>query len=115
MCKWSITYIIMYKQINNSTHHCTSTSGLLHISLWTNKLTTVPITVLLLSTQIIDFFYNIWKKKKIRKKIEKWTATTTEIYNNVSKWLLFNSEIFQLHHGKDKLIFNEMMMSSTLY
>ena len=24
MCKWSITYIIMYKQINNSTHHCTS-------------------------------------------------------------------------------------------
>jgi hypothetical protein len=34
----------------------------------------------------------------------------------VSEWLLFNtnSVIFQLYHGKNKLIFNEMMMSSTL-
>ena len=33
-----------------------------------------------------------------------------------SEWLLFNanSAIFQLYHGEDKLIFNEMMMS-TLY
>jgi len=31
--------------------------------------------------------------------------------------LLFNanSAIFQLYHGKNKLIFNEMMMRSTLY
>ena len=93
MCKWSIICIIMDKQINN-------------ISL--------PITVLLLSTQINDFFFTIYEKKK-KKKIKKWTATTTDIYNNVSEWLLFNSEIFQLYHGKDKLILNEMMMSSALY
>ena len=35
----------------------------------------------------------------------------------VSEWLLFNtnSTIFQLYHGENKLIFNEMMMRSTLY
>jgi hypothetical protein len=35
----------------------------------------------------------------------------------VSEWLLFNanSAIFQLYHGENKLIFNEMMMRSTLY
>jgi hypothetical protein len=36
-----------------------------------------------------------------------------------SEWLLFNanSEINQLYHGEDKLIFNEMMMmtSSALF
>jgi hypothetical protein len=35
----------------------------------------------------------------------------------VSEWLLFsgNSAIFQVYHGENKLIFNEMMMRSTLY
>jgi hypothetical protein len=35
----------------------------------------------------------------------------------VSKWLLFNanSVIFQLYHGENKLIFNEMMMRPALY
>ena len=35
----------------------------------------------------------------------------------VSEWLLFNanSAIFQLYHGENKLIFNEMMMRSALY
>jgi hypothetical protein len=35
----------------------------------------------------------------------------------MSEWLLFNanSAIFQLYHGKNKLIFNEMMMRSALY
>jgi len=35
----------------------------------------------------------------------------------LSQWLLFkaNSTIFQLYHGENKLIFNEMMMRSTLY
>ena len=34
-----------------------------------------------------------------------------------SEWLLFNanSANFQLYHGENKLIFNEMMMRSTLY
>ena len=35
----------------------------------------------------------------------------------VSEWLLFyaNSAIFQLYHGNNKLIFNEMMMWSAFY
>jgi hypothetical protein len=35
----------------------------------------------------------------------------------VSEWLLFNanSTIFQLYHGEDKLIFNEVMTRSALY
>ena len=35
----------------------------------------------------------------------------------VSEWLLFNtnSARFQLYHGENKLIFNEMMMRSALY
>jgi hypothetical protein len=35
----------------------------------------------------------------------------------VSEWLLFNANlaIFQLYHGENKLIFNEMMMRSPLY
>jgi hypothetical protein len=35
----------------------------------------------------------------------------------VSEWLWFNanSAIFQLYHGENKLIFNEMMMKSALY
>ena len=34
-----------------------------------------------------------------------------------SEWLLFNANwaIFQLYHGENKLIFNEMMMRSALY
>jgi hypothetical protein len=35
----------------------------------------------------------------------------------VSEWLLFNanSAIFQLYHGENKLIFNEMMIRSALF
>jgi hypothetical protein len=35
----------------------------------------------------------------------------------VSEWVLFNanSAIFQLYHGENKLIFNEMMMRSAVY
>ena len=42
-------------------------------------------------------------------------TSLTEIHW-VSEWLLFNvnSAIFQLYHGENKLIFNEMMMRSTL-
>jgi hypothetical protein len=38
-------------------------------------------------------------------------------YEWVSEWVLLNanSAIFQLYHGENKLIFNEMMMSSALY
>jgi hypothetical protein len=35
----------------------------------------------------------------------------------MSEWLLLraNSAFFQLYHGENKLIFNEMMMRSALY
>jgi len=35
----------------------------------------------------------------------------------VSEWLLFNpnSAIFQLYHGENKFIFNEMLVKSALY
>ena len=35
----------------------------------------------------------------------------------VSEWVLFNSNssIFQLYHGENKLILNEMMMRSPLF
>jgi hypothetical protein len=35
----------------------------------------------------------------------------------VSEWLLFNanSAIIQLYHGENKLIYNEMIMKSSLY
>ena len=35
----------------------------------------------------------------------------------VREWLLFNanSAIFQLYHGENKIIFNEMMMRLALY
>ena len=39
-------------------------------------------------------------------------------YISVSEWLLFNDKSangFQLYRGENKLIFNEMMMRSTLY
>ena len=39
-------------------------------------------------------------------------------FNSLSEWvsaLLFNSAIFQLYNGENKLIFNEMMMRSALY
>ena len=40
-----------------------------------------------------------------------------QFHMNVSEWLLINaiSAIFQQYHGKNKLIFNEMMMRSALY
>ena len=39
------------------------------------------------------------------------------LFVRVTEWLLFNanSAIFQLYHGQNKLIFNEMMMKSALY
>ena len=45
--------------------------------------------------------------------IELWSFT----FEFVSEWLLFNanSAILQLYHDENKLIFNEMMMKSTLY
>jgi hypothetical protein len=37
------------------------------------------------------------------------------IAQNFSEWFMFNSSIFQLYHGENKLIFNVMIMRSALY
>jgi hypothetical protein len=69
------------------------------------------------------------KKKKYNKKQQIIEMSINKIsllfifkmYFNYDSWvsecLLFNanSAIFQLYHGENKLIFIEMMMSSTLY
>jgi hypothetical protein len=46
-----------------------------------------------------------------------WKARYMNGMNALGEWLLFNanSAIFQLYHGENKLIFNEMMMRSALY
>jgi hypothetical protein len=42
------------------------------------------------------------------------TTHRKQIFVKMNEWLLFNanSAIFQLYHGENKLIFNEMMMKS---
>jgi hypothetical protein len=54
------------------------------------------------------------------KHLDEWWLDLPHLNNTqfeVSKWLLFNSNsaICQLYHGKNKLIFDEMMMRSALY
>ena len=49
-----------------------------------------------------------------------WFIVISAMYNSIEwviEWLLINanSVIFQLYHGENKLIFNDMMMRSTLY
>jgi hypothetical protein len=55
------------------------------------------------------------QKQKLRKVFEQ--LFVCKIKKRVSEWLLFNanSAIFQLYHGENKLIFNEMMMRSAMY
>ena len=54
---------------------------------------------------------------QINKIIKCWGKIINNISLAVSEWLLLNanSAICQLCHGENKLIVNEMMMSSTLY
>jgi len=44
-------------------------------------------------------------------------STNKTTRHDMSEWLLFNanSAIFQLYHGENKLIFNEMMMRPALF
>ena len=44
-------------------------------------------------------------------------SVDTVVFVWESEWLLFNvnSAFFQLYHGENKLIINEMMMRSALY
>jgi len=44
-------------------------------------------------------------------------TSSTVIYPAMGEWLLFNanSAIFQLYHGENIIIFNQMMMRSALY
>jgi len=68
---------------------------------------------------------NHWRAKQ-KKKIcpmtlrhsitENRVGTCYEVVNASGEWLFFNanSAIFQLYQGENKLIFNEMMMRSTM-
>jgi hypothetical protein len=58
-----------------------------------------------MTIQILDF-----------KSIKSLTLTF-DLLIQMSEWLLYNanSAIFQLYHGENELIFNEMMMTSALY
>jgi hypothetical protein len=60
---------------------------------------------------ISDFFY--WASKYIFLS----QVLISLVVSGVSEWLLFNanSGIFQLYHGNNKLIFNEMMMRSVCF
>ena len=72
-------------------------------------------------------FYNYWYTNKCRIKNVLWvvslvssTYTTDKqllLIEGASEWLLYNvnSVFFQLYHGENKLIFNEMMMRSSFY
>ena len=66
------------------------------------------------SLSTCQIIYTIIITKRIKKKTNERRNRTI---NFVSKWLLFNvnAAIFQLYHGENKLIFNEMMMKSALY
>jgi len=50
-------------------------------------------------------------------KQELWQNVLVLLIEWVGEWLLLNanSAIFQLYHGENKLIFNEVMMKSALY
>ena len=52
----------------------------------------------------------------LSKFVENSNLNNINLRNWVSGWLLFyvNSAIFQLYHGENKLIFNELMMTNTL-
>jgi hypothetical protein len=56
-----------------------------------------------------------WSSTKRTLSSSHWKLTCSRW--RVSEWLLFNtnSAIFQLYHGENKLIFNEMMIRSVLY
>ena len=59
------------------------------------------------SSRTIIKYMSIYTQKNSRLAIKK----------TVSEWLLFNANAatFQLYHDESKLIFNEMMMRSTLF
>jgi tRNA U38,U39,U40 pseudouridine synthase TruA len=70
------------------------------------------------SAQTKDYKFGICcfsaKHATLKSKNKDWLARNQ---NNASEWsdMSTNSGIFQLYHGENKLIFNEMMMRSVLF
>ena len=93
--------IIFDHFINVFTYHIWPLHQCIHLSYLNTSLMYSPIIYDHFTNQF-DHFINVF---------------TYHIWHWVSEWLLFNanSAIFQLYHGKNKLIFNEMMMKSVLY
>ena len=68
----------------------------------------------------MDIYLNLLSKKTamISRNLNHQQKTYTHaLFLQVSEWLLLNANaaIFQLYHGENKLILNEMMMRSALY
>jgi hypothetical protein len=72
-----------------------------------NRISGVMVSMLSSSAVDREFEHRLGQTKDYKSCFYIWT----------SEWLLFsaNSAIFQLYHGENKLIFNEMMMRSALF
>ena len=75
------------------------------------SLSTVFKIACIFQTIILDY-----STLNLPKFVENSNLNNIDLRNWVIEWLLFNvnSAIFQLYHGENKLIFNEMMMTITL-
>jgi len=67
----------------------------------------------------MEIYLNLLSKKTamISRSLDHQQKIYTECTIFASEWLLCNANgaIFQLYHGENKLIFNEMMMRSALH
>jgi len=63
-----------------------------------------------------SFILILLRSSYIKKQNFSFMEGIPDLHVRVSEWLMFNanSAIFQLSHGENKLIFNEMMMRSSL-
>jgi hypothetical protein len=98
--------------------------AIVYVSWWYLWYLYTLVSIVIFRIQLFFVFINV-----IFQYFKIWILAITMILNFVfetypfyttlknSEWLLFNSNsaMFQLYHGENKLIFNEMIMRSTLY
>jgi hypothetical protein len=78
-----------------------------HIIYWLITQYPIKMATIACSSPYIRLHRNLMQYSKNKGWVSEW----------VSEWVTFyeNTAIFQLYHGKNKLIFNEMMMRSALH
>ena len=110
--KWSHDFII---DVQNWSHDLQNVSFLFHsiTHTFTDSRSILCVVVQIVPNKLI--WHTV--KRKQREISHSRSISCVVIQTKVSERLLFNanSPIFQLYHGENKLIFNEMMMRSTLY